>query len=287
MARTAAALPPFSSSRTSGAPPRVQAIVLLIALLAPLSRNARRRWIVATTVGIAVMLAGISSPVQADVDGTPAGARTGVLESSLVETVRRLALEKSQEQAPGAPRVEIVIGQLDPRLRLAPCQRIEPSLPAGMRLWGKARIGLRCTQGPTAWNVYLPITVKVWGKAMVVAAGGSVGSTVAAADLVEAEVDLAEEPTAAIVDPAQAVGRVLAQNLKAGQTLRQGHLKLRQFFAAGETVKVVAVGAGFSLESEGQALGNGVEGAPARVRIEGGRIVTGTPAGERRIEVAL
>ncbi len=261
--------------------------MLLIALLAPLSCNARRRWIVAATVGIAVTLSATSTPVQADVDAVAHRSEAVALEPSLIETVRQLALEKSEGSAPGAPRVEIVVGQLDPRLRLAPCQRIEPSLPPGMRLWGKARIGLRCTQGPTAWNVYLPVTVKVWGKALVVAAGGTVGSTVAAADLVEAEVDLAEEPSAAIVDPAHAVGRVLAQNLKPGQTLRQGHLKLRQFFAAGETVKVVAVGAGFSLESEGQALGNGVEGAPARVRTESGRILTGTPAGERRIEVTL
>ena len=40
--------------------------------------------------------------------------------------------------------------------------------------------------------------------------------------------------------PKLAVGRTLAQNLRPGQTLRQTHLKSRQWFVAGETVRVVA-----------------------------------------------
>ena len=103
----------------------------------------------------------------------------------------------------------------------------------------------------------------------------------------EAEVDLAEEVTPALVDPKLAVGRTLAQIVRPGQTLRQTHLKSRQWFVAGETVRVVATGAGFALESEAQALSNGIEGQPARVRTESGRVLTGLPSGERRLEVGL
>src|SRR6187455_736115 len=106
----------------------------------------------------------------------------------------------------GGSRVEVSVGQLDPRLRLAPCQSIEPYLPPGVRLWGKARIGLRCKAGPTPWNVYLPITVKVFGRALVLPAGAAAGAVLTEADLAEAEVDLAEEVTPALVDPKLAVG---------------------------------------------------------------------------------
>ena len=180
-----------------------------------------------------------------------------------------------------------MVGQIDPRLRLAPCRRIEPYLPTGIRLWGKSRIGLKCAEGPSAWNVYLPITVKVFGRAVVVPAGAAAGSVLTAGDLAEAEVDLAEDWSAPIVDPERAVGRTLAQALKPGQTVRQGQLKLRQWFAAGDTVKVIATGPGFALESEGQALSNGIEGQPARVRTESGRVLTGQPSAERRVEVSL
>ena len=64
------------------------------------------------------------------------------------------------------------------------------------------------------------------------------------ADLDEAEVDLAEEFTPAFFDRKLVVGRTLAQALRPGQAVRQAHIKSRQWFAAGDTVKVVAVGDG-------------------------------------------
>jgi flagellar basal body P-ring formation protein FlgA len=207
------------------------------------------------------------------------------LAAGLIDQVRTLALGSAP--VAGATRVEVVIGQLDPRLHLAPCERIEPYLPPNVRLWGKSRIGLRCKEGKSAWNVYLPIVVKVWGRALVVPAGAAAGSVVADAALDEAEVDLAAEPTPATLDRKAVVGRTLAQSLQPGQALRLGHLKSRQWFAAGETVKVVASGEGFALESSGQAITNGIEGQPARVRTESGFVVTGQPAGERRMEIAL
>ena len=134
------------------------------------------------------------------------------LAAGLVDQVRSLALDKAG--APGATRVEVVVGQLDPRLHLAPCERIEPYLPTNVRLWGKSRIGLRCKEGRTAWNVYLPIVVKVWGRALVVPAGATAGSVLADADLDEAEVDLAEEFTPVFFDRKLVVGRTLAQALR-------------------------------------------------------------------------
>ena len=260
--------------------------MLSIVLLGPLARIAPRllAWSLAAAILMALVLLGLATPAFAD-DAPTAPVAAGALDATLLDSVRALALDKAG--APRGTRVEIVIGQLDPRLHLAACRRVEPYLPLGMRLWGKSRIGLRCKEGATPWNVFLPITVKVFGRALIVPNGAVAGSVLADADVAEAEVDLAEEFTAAIVDPKLAVGRTLAQALRPGQTLRQGQLKSRQWFAAGDTVKVIASGDGFALESEGQALGNGLEGQMARVRTESGKIVSGLPSGERRIEVAL
>ena len=257
--------------------------MLSIVLLSPLARVAPG----AVLLRRLLRLAGWAGLLLFGLLGAaPVGAEAGVaIDAALLEDVKSLALGKAAENA-GA-RVEVAVGQLDPRLRLAPCHSIEPYLPPGVRLWGKVRIGLRCKAGPTLWNVYLPITIKVFGRALVVPGGAAAGAVLSEADLAEAEVDLAEDHTAALVEPRQAVGRTLAQNLKPGQTLRQTHLKSRQWFVAGETVRVVASGPGFALESEAQALSNGIEGQPARVRTESGRVLTGQPVGERRLEVAL
>ncbi len=250
--------------------------MLPIVLFAPLLRLAPRAWAWGAFVACALLAS-----------AWPANAQEGAqqLAPALIDQVRTLAL--GVPPPGGASRVEVVIGQLDPRLHLAPCARVEPYLPPNIRLWGKSRIGLRCKDGPTLWNVYLPIVVKVWGRALVVTAGAAMGSVVTDAALDEEEVDLAAEPSPAIVDRKAVVGRTLAQSLQPGQAVRQSHLKIRQWFAAGETVKVVAAGAGFTLESSGQAITNGFEGQPARVRTESGLIVTGQPAGERRMEILL
>lgn len=209
------------------------------------------------------------------------------LASGLEQQVRELALQGSAaNHSPHAPRVEVIVGQLDPRLHLAPCLHVEPYLPEGVRAWGKSRVGLRCTQGSAKWNVYLPITVKVYGTAVVATSGIAAGSVITAADVAVAEVDLAED-SAAVTQPELVIGRTLARSLKAGQSLRRSHLKPHQWFAAGETVTLVAQGSGFSVAGEGQALANGVEGQPVRVRTESGRVLTGLPVGERRVELAL
>ena len=227
----------------------------------------------------------------------PGAAGGSGLDGALEQQVRALALGSAADSlasaasaapgAPGAPRIELVLGQLDPRLRLAPCGRVEPYLPEGTRLWGKARIGLRCTLGAVKWNVYLPITVKAFHAGWIANAHLAAGSVLSAADLSAAEVDLADDASAALTRPEAAIGRVLARPIKAGQSLRQSHIKPRQWFGAGDLVTVVAQGSGFSVAGQAQALTSGIEGQPARVRTEAGRILTGQPVGERRLELAL
>lgn len=224
----------------------------------------------------ALALAGANSMAIAD-DGAVPGP------DSLEHQVRQFALDAGA--APGL-RLEVEVGTLDPRLRLAPCNKVEPYLPTGTRLWGRTRIGLRCAQGATPWNVYLPLTVKVFGRGLTACAPLPAGAPLTLPDLCPGEVDLAGG-AAALVAPESAVGRVLARPLAAGQTLRQSDLRARQWFAAGDNVQITAIGPGFRVSGEGQALGPGLEGQAVRVRTEGGRIVTGVAVAERRIELAL
>ena len=203
--------------------------------------------------------------------------------ADLEQAVRQFALDTAA--APGM-RLEVQVGTLDTRLRLAPCGRVEPYLPAGTRLWGRTRIGLRCVQGGTPWNVFLPLTVRVFGRGLTAAGSLPAGAVLGMADLRQDEVDLADG-VAPLLVPEAALGRTLARPLTAGQTLRQADLRARQWFAAGDTVQITAIGPGFRVSGEGQALGPGLEGQPARVRTESGRVVVGVPVADRRLEVSL
>jgi flagella basal body P-ring formation protein FlgA len=215
-------------------------------------------------------------------------AQAEAVDPAVLQQVRQLALDAAaavSQATPGA-RVEIELGQLNPRLRLAPCTQVEPYLPTGTKLWGRTRIGLRCIAGERRWNVFIPITVKIHGLSLVTTTGLSAGTVLLPEHLQHAEVDLAGG-NGAIRQPQAALGRALARNLAAGAALHQGDLRLRQYFSAGDTVRVDAVGAGFAVSGEGQALSHGLEGRPVRVRTENGRVVTGLAVDTRRVEVAL
>jgi flagellar basal body P-ring formation protein FlgA len=206
-----------------------------------------------------------------------------------VETLARSgasAATAAAEQARGV-RVEVKVGKLDPRLKLAPCRHIATYLPPGLPIWGATRVGLRCTQGAKLWNVSIPIQVSVYAQATVLKTALAAGTVLDAGQLAQAEVDIAAAPGAAVSDSMLAVGRTLGRSVAAGATLRQSDLKARQFFAAGETVRVTALGQGWQVVTEGQAIGAGIEGQPVRVRTESGRLLTARPSGDRQVELTL
>jgi flagellar basal body P-ring formation protein FlgA len=208
------------------------------------------------------------------------------LDGALAQRVQALADEAAQRTAPDL-RVQVRLGRLDARLKLAPCTNIQPYLPTGTRLWGASRIGLRCLDAGVRWNVFLPLTVDVFGPGLVAAAPLAAGTTLSAADLKPATINLAAAPSPAVAETELAVGRALARPLAAGQALHVADLRARQWFAAGDTVRLVAAGSGWRIHGEGQALNAGLDGQTVRVRTESGRVVTGTAAGERQVELSM
>ena len=187
----------------------------------------------------------------------------------------------------GIRRVEVVPGRLDPRLRLAPCARVEPHLPPGARLWGATRVGLRCVQGKVPWNVYLPVTVKVWGPALVATRPLAQGSVLVAGDLRLEEVDIAADASPVLTTLEQTVGQRLNGALNTGQALRQSQLQKRLWFAAGDAVRVTARGEGFAVSQQGLALTPGIEGQATRVRTENGKVIVAMPDGAGSATVLL
>ncbi len=87
---------------------------------------------------------------QAWLDQAVAAARPAVAEArpELAEISLLVPFSRGRPAAArpagAAPlRLVVSVGSLDSRLNLAPCAQVEPYIPAGMRLWGKTRLGLR------------------------------------------------------------------------------------------------------------------------------------------------
>jgi flagella basal body P-ring formation protein FlgA len=184
-------------------------------------------------------------------------------------------------------RMEVVMGELDRRLQLAPCARVEPYIPVGTQLWGKTRLGLRCIEGASKWNVFLPITIRAYGPAWVLKSHVLPGTVLTENDAIEAEVDWAEERTSVMANPSQWVGHVAARTLPAGQALRAGMTRAAQVFQSGSQVRVVAQGAGFQITSAGQAMSAGVVGQSARVKMDNGRVLSGVVVDSRTVRLDI
>lgn len=197
------------------------------------------------------------------------------------------AVKTTHSNAAGNLRMEVAVGALDARLKLAPCGNMEAYLPVGSKLWGKTRVSVRCVDGMSRWNVSLPVTVSAWGKAWVVRNQLPVGTVLTENDVIEAEVNWAEESSPVLQEPAAWLGYMVSRPLTTGQTLRANMVRPAQVFQAGSQVKVVAQGPGFQIASDGQALTPGIIGQVARVRMDSGRVASGIVLDIRTVKIEL
>ncbi|KVR42251.1 flagellar basal body P-ring formation chaperone FlgA [Burkholderia multivorans] len=202
------------------------------------------------------------------------------------DTIRRAALTFLQQQIAGLPgKTSATVAPAFPR-GLAACTTLEPFLPTGARLWGRTTVGVRCA-GERPWTVYLQAKVTVHATYYVAARQIAPGEPLSAADLVARDGDLTVLPLAVITDPAQAIGATALARIAAGLPLRQDMLKSAASVSAGQTVRVVAAGPGFTISAEGSALANAAPGQSVRVRMAAGQIVTAIVKDAGTVEIPL
>jgi flagellar basal body P-ring formation protein FlgA len=178
-------------------------------------------------------------------------------------------------QASGLPgKVSIEVGHFDLRLNLAACISPEPFLPKGSRPWGKTSVGIRCSE-PTPWTIYVKATVKAYGEYVAAATPLTQGQVITASDLVKARGDLATLPTGVITDISQAIGQKIAMAIQQGAPIRKDLLRSQQAIQAGQVVRLVSIGSGFKISTEGKAMGSANEGQTVQTRTTSGQTVSG------------
>jgi len=191
------------------------------------------------------------------------------------EAIRQLVEQFLITQTTGLPgQVTVKIGAIDPRLNLVACAAPEASLPSGSRPWGKTTVVIRCT-APAAWTLYVSAHVLIHGDYITTAMPLAQGQIVASTDIVKMTGDLSTLPPGILTDPAQAIGRTIANSLKAGTPLRQDSLRAQQAVQQGQTVHVVSGGAGYKVSSEAMALTNASEGQTVQARTANGQVLSG------------
>ncbi len=184
-----------------------------------------------------------------------------------------------------AGRVDVQVDTPDARLRALACvsSSFEPFLPAGTRLWGRATVGVRCAGGGV--TVFVAVRIRVYAPAVVAVRPLSPGQILSAEDLRVEETEIAQPGFLSRVE--QAAGQRLVVAVNAGFPVRQEMLRQQQVVTQGDTVKLRIAGPGFEITAEGVASAHAIDGQSVQVRLESGRVMTGTARPGRVVDVRL
>ncbi|MES1983118.1 MAG: flagellar basal body P-ring formation chaperone FlgA [Pseudomonadota bacterium] len=175
------------------------------------------------------------------------------------------------ETLPG--QVTFKVDQIDPRVVLAVCHTVEIFVPPGTQLLGNTMVGARCP-GKNGWSLFIPVHIKV-----------TVDLLLANKPLLQGHVlqsdDISSQPgemtqPGLITDPMQAVGKVLKMGISSGQPLKRDMLRAPYVITQGQTVQILADGAGYRISFTGVALGNAAESQGVQVKTPSGQVVNGT-----------
>ena len=180
--------------------------------------------------------------------------------------------------------VQVEVGLIDSRITLPKCPQLEPFVPPGGRLWGKTSVGVRC-EGDFSWTIYDPAEVKVMANVLHVARPVARDQTIGFEDVTLQMINLAQSPEGIFTDYEQAVGKIAVMNLTAGQPVRQNMLRAPYIILRGQNVKLMVIGRGFSVSSDGHALSDASEGQVVQVRNSAGRIISGLARPNGIVEV--
>lgn len=178
-----------------------------------------------------------------------------------------------QQQTAALPgKVSYRVDEIDRRIALPGCAKLEAFLPQGSQLIGKTSVGVRCNE-TNGWSIFVPVQIKISLNLLVSARQLPMGHMLQEQDMVTQTTETAG--ASGFTDPKQVAGKVLRYGITAGQILREDMLRQPYSITQGQTVQLATQGSGFSIRSEGVALNNASEGQTVQVRVKSGRVISG------------
>lgn len=200
------------------------------------------------------------------------------------QVLRNSVIAFVQQQTAALPgKASYQVDEIDRRLVLPQCGKLEVFLPVGSQLIGRTSVGVRCS-GSNGWSIFVPVQIKISLDLLVNARQLPAGHTLQAEDLSSQTIEITQ--AGGITDPKQVIGKVLRYGITAGQILREDMLRPPYSVMQGQTVQLVVQGSRFSIRSAGVALNNASEGQLAKVRNDAGGVVSGVARANGVVEIA-
>ncbi|STQ90964.1 flagella basal body P-ring formation protein FlgA [Iodobacter fluviatilis] len=211
---------------------------------------------------------------------------TSAIHATDITAIQRAAqqwLDQSLANSNGVPSYQL--SQIDKRIQLAPCKQYDVGLPSGYRLLGNTMLRIQCVDG-ASWGINLPVKVSLLVTYYTAARPLSGNQEIGTGDLSAQQGDLGTLPGSVIMDPSQAVGRVLNTAVASGKPLRSEMLRAAMVIQQNQKVRVIYRDDVIEVANEGIAMNNAAEGQSVRVRVGTRQIIQGIATATGSVDVS-
>ncbi|PWC22135.1 flagellar basal body P-ring formation protein FlgA [Brenneria roseae subsp. roseae] len=185
-------------------------------------------------------------------------------------------------------QITIPVEHIDVRIKtpessLSDCPAPQFALPSRNKIWGNLSIKVTCG----ADKYFVQTSVQVTGNYLVTSRPIAPKHKISADDIAWQRGRLDTFTTMPVTSIDQVLGSVSQRMIGAGQPLQARMFRQPWAVKSGQTVQVIASGAGFSISSEGKVMNNAVLNDKVRVRMNSGQIVNGSVDADGTVKVAL
>ena len=188
-----------------------------------------------------------------------------------------------QQQTASLPgKVSFNVDEIDRRINLRACSKIEAFLPAGSQLLGRVSVGVRCMES-NGWSIFIPVQIKITRDLLIASRALTMGQVVREEDLARQTTEISQ--SGGLTESRQVVGKVLRYSVAAGYVMREDMLRAPYSVKQGQSVQLSVQGSGFTLSSSGVALNNASEGESVQIRTTAGRVVSGIAINEGIVRI--
>ncbi len=185
-------------------------------------------------------------------------------------------------------KTAVAAGTLDPRLRLARCDRaLEAFVRRGTQVQPRTIVGVRCT-GAKPWKVYVPVDIVTTATVYTARQTLPKGHLLTVADLATDERDVSRESNGYFTSLDTLLGQRLKQQLIAGRIITPALLQADNLIRKGQTVTLLAAGGGINVTMIGKSLMDGALNQRIRVEnLSSGRVIEGIVRSREHVEILL
>ncbi|AMB87116.1 flagellar biosynthesis protein FlgA [Pseudomonas agarici] len=223
--------------------------------------------------------------------GTPAFAQSVTLPDQLIGVTQgflEFTVEDYLATSQTEGRYDIQVNQLDPRLRMAACDKeLTASLESPATPIGRVTVKIRC-EGSSPWTVFVPAQVKLFRDVLVTTRPLKRTGIIEPGDVVLRERDISLINQGFLTSPDQAIGQKIVRPMVMDQVITLAHLEQAEVVRKGDQVVISATSGSLVVKMPGEALSNGGLNEQIRIKnLNSQRIIKARITAPGQVEVAL